>query len=157
MRRYLILCLLAMVAAGLYPAGGASAATGQYCTVEAVPIDPVTLQPLAEQKAPTCFTSAAARDASIDSVAANRTLVDFYVNSNYGGGSVKLIGPSCSGGINLRAMNFDNVTSSLWNDCGRVTLYFDIYTGPQQSYGHGGTSYVGSGMNDEASSAIVEF
>ena len=167
MRQYLILCILAILGAALYPAGGASAArddwyrayespTGKYCAVKAVPIDPVTRKPLAKQAPERCYTRLAALNASVVA-AGERTLADFYQHESYGGAWRKLLGTSCSGGINLRAMDFDNMTTSVWNSCGKVTLYFDIYAGPQQSYGNGGTRNVGAGMNDQASSAIINW
>jgi hypothetical protein len=167
MKRYLVFCLLAILGAGLYPAGGVSAArgdwyrtyespTGRYCAVKAVPIDPVTHKPLSKQAPERCYTRLAALDASVEA-SGERTLVDFYQHQNYGGSWRKLLGTSCSGGINLRAVDFDNTTTSVWNSCGRVTLYFDIYAGPQESFGNGGTWNVGAGMNDQASSAIVNW
>lgn len=73
------------------------------------------------------------------------------------GRSLTIYGTDCNnnGVANLGTYSFDNITSSLDNSCGTITLYFNTnYGGPQQSFGNGRTSNVGSGMNDQASSVF---
>ncbi len=80
-----------------------------------------------------------------------------YADANYGGNSLLIYGSSCNneGLSNLVKHNFNDITSSLFDGCHSVTLYFNTgYKGPQQTYGNGGTKYVGSSMNDQASSVL---
>jgi hypothetical protein len=80
-----------------------------------------------------------------------------YQNANYGGRDLLIYGSSCNdeGVSSLVPYNFNDITSSLFNGCHSVTLYFNVkYSGPHQTYGNGGTSYVGKGMNDQASSVL---
>lgn len=76
------------------------------------------------------------------------------------GRSLTIYGADCNnnGVPNLGgSLNFDNITSSLDNSCGNITLYFNTnYGGPQQSYPNGRTNNVGTGMNDQASSVFFK-
>lgn len=76
------------------------------------------------------------------------------------GWSLTLYGADCNnnGAPNLGgSLNFDNITSSLDNSCGSITLHADPnYLGAQQSYPSGRTSNVGPIINDQASSVFFK-
>ncbi len=98
--------------------------------------------------------------AAIHSSAPNSIIeATLWENAPPSGGSLTLYGADCNnnGVLNLGSYSFDNITSALDNSCGSATLYFNTnYGGPQQTYGNGRTSNVGSGMNDQASSVFFK-
>lgn len=121
---------------------------GQTCLIQALPLD----APIGEKAAPMqCFASDSAARAAIP--AGNFIVGILYKAAPPGGVNLTVWGASCNVGVAQLPAGIDNETSSLDNSCPRATLYFDPnYAGPQQSYGNGTTSYVGNGMNDQASS-----
>lgn len=127
---------------------------GPACLAAAIPQE----TPLATQSPPlTCFESLEQAKAAVP---ADRAILGIlYEHAPPGGRSLVIYGANCNnqGVPDLRDYNFNDITSSLDNSCPTVTLYFDInYGGPQQSYPNGRTSYVGDGMNDQASSVIFK-
>ncbi|MDQ2807278.1 MAG: hypothetical protein M3Z04_10275 [Chloroflexota bacterium] len=98
--------------------------------------------------------------AAIHSSAPNSIILGtLWENAPPSGRSLTIYGADCNnlGVPNLGSSAFDNITSALDNSCGSATLYFNTnYGGPQQTYGNGRTSNVGSGMNDQASSVFFK-
>lgn len=80
-----------------------------------------------------------------------------WENAGFTGRDLVIFGSSCNnqGVSNLVVHDFNDITSSLINGCHSVTLFFNTgFKGPQQTYGNGRISFVGSAMNDQASSVL---
>jgi hypothetical protein len=122
-----------------------------HCVTQAMPLD----TPKTEQPSIQCFDNAESVPAVIPQSSFIAAIL--WEHSPPGGRSLTIYSDSCyaRGVSNLANYGFNDITSSLDNSCPSIVLYFDAnYNGPQQSYGNGRTSSVGSGMNDNASSVL---
>lgn len=84
-----------------------------------------------------------------------------FADANLGGRSLIIRGSSCNNigvsNLNLATINFNDITSSLVNSCTSVDLFFNAgFKGTSRCYGNGVTNFVGSVMNDQASSVAFE-
>lgn len=152
-----VLALLALVG-GLNAGAGQVAAAppgiNKHCVIEAAPLG------VAQRPAPMrCFSSQLAVDGAIAPTSIALGKLYDYTNASTSGRWITITGGSCSnyGVPDLRTYSFNDLTSSLGNGCGHVTLYTALnYTGTSQTYGSGRTNYVGDAMNNQATAVVFK-
>lgn len=155
MRKYvsLVLAVSLIVSSGVVAlAAPRQSDAWWYCIVEAVPAD--TERKPAPMR---CYASQTAAEGSVP--ATSVTLGKLYDYTNGGGTSITITGSSCNnyGVSDLRAYGFNDLTTSLDNYCGHISLYTALnYTGSSQTYGNGRTNYVGDAMNNQTTSLVFK-
>ncbi|MGH2510180.1 MAG: hypothetical protein ACRDHZ_22610 [Ktedonobacteraceae bacterium] len=149
----ILCCAFTTVQAGSQSAMAKQSGSGGVIVIQAVPLNELhSVHPMMQVFA----TMQQARAALPANTIVLGTL---FADAGFKGRDLVMTGSSCNNegvsNLNLSTINFNDITSSLINSCTSVTLFFDAgFKGAQQTYGNGKTSFVGSSMNDQASSVL---